>query len=419
MTGMVSLYLRSRIATTLAGLAGFVAIIAGVSVASNLDLDIFPSPEDAPTISLSATFNDVDTIDEAEAAVAEVEDSIKAVVGDDLDRVMFFDVDLLGASIQLDLVDGHSRPASEITESLETELATLTVASVAANTGSPPTVAFAATEDDLAALEAAVPAFLAAHPDADFAAVAPTAEVVSRWNDDPVIVAELVFADDADEQLFLDELGQAAEDGALVAGFTADRVTTTDPISEDQEESFGAMGVVFVFSVFAIALLLVVQFRSILLPGLILMAIPLSLPLLFPGLYGVGAEISFFVMLGISALIGIAVNNSILLIDYANQEVRTGADPVTAIIDALRIRFRPLVTATLTTVVGVYPLTTDPRFSGLAWDRDLRPDLVDHSRRDRVPRLLRDGADPSFGPAVVARATTGYSAAGVTPRRLR
>jgi multidrug efflux pump subunit AcrB len=150
-------------------------------------------------------------------------------------------------------------------------------------------------------------------------------------------------------------------------GITADHVDTSDPITEDQENSFGAMGLVFILSIFTIACLLVVQFRSLLLPGVILMAVPLALPLLFPGLLSVGADLSFFVMLGISALIGIAVNNSIMLIDYANQEIRRGAEPVAAIMEALHIRFRPLVIAALTTVVGVYPLTTDPQFSGLAW----------------------------------------------------
>jgi len=88
----------------------------------------------------------------------------------------------------------------------------------------------------------------------------------------------------------------------------------------------------------------------------------------FGGLLLTGNVISFFVMLGMLGLIGIAVNNTILLTDFANQERRGGADRKTAIEVAIRRRFRPLVATSLTTVAGVLPLAlSDPFWEALGF----------------------------------------------------
>ncbi len=108
-------------------------------------------------------------------------------------------------------------------------------------------------------------------------------------------------------------------------------------------------------------LLLVIQFRSLVQPPLILLAIPFS----FFGMFGMlaltGNTLSFFVVVGFIALTGVVVNNTILLIDAANQNRRDGMRPGAAIGDAVTRRFRPLVATTLTTVVGLVPLArSDP-----------------------------------------------------------
>ena len=73
-------------------------------------------------------------------------------------------------------------------------------------------------------------------------------------------------------------------------------------------------------------------------------------------------------MLGLIGLIGIAVNNTILLVDFANQERDLGHDRRTAISTAVRKRFRPLVATSFTTVGGLLPLAlSDPFWEGLAF----------------------------------------------------
>ena len=73
-------------------------------------------------------------------------------------------------------------------------------------------------------------------------------------------------------------------------------------------------------------------------------------------------------MIGFFGLIGIAVNNTILLTDYANQERRNGMPIVESISEATKKRFRPLLTTSLTTVAALLPLAlSDPFWEALAF----------------------------------------------------
>jgi multidrug efflux pump subunit AcrB len=73
-------------------------------------------------------------------------------------------------------------------------------------------------------------------------------------------------------------------------------------------------------------------------------------------------------MLGVFALIGISLNNTILLTDYANQSQKEGKKPVEAIAGAIRERLRPLLTTSITSVLALLPLAlNDPFWEGLAY----------------------------------------------------
>ena len=78
--------------------------------------------------------------------------------------------------------------------------------------------------------------------------------------------------------------------------------------------------------------------------------------------------LSFLAVVGFIALIGVAVNNTILLVDAANQERQQGATAGEAIGSAVTSRFRPLVATTVTTVVGLLPLSlADPFWESLGF----------------------------------------------------
>ena len=131
--------------------------------------------------------------------------------------------------------------------------------------------------------------------------------------------------------------------------------------------SFKSLALVFPIALVLIYILLVFQFRSLAQPLLIFMAIPFSLLGVFAGLYYTKNTISFFSMLGLIGLTGISVNNTILLTDFANQERALGANPIDAISRAVRKRFRPLLTTTLTTIFALLPLAlSDPFWEALA-----------------------------------------------------
>jgi HAE1 family hydrophobic/amphiphilic exporter-1 len=121
-------------------------------------------------------------------------------------------------------------------------------------------------------------------------------------------------------------------------------------------ESFSSLGAALGLSLMLIYVILVVQFESLRWPLVILLALPpLSLgPALALNLMGL--PLSALVLLGSVVLIGMAVNTSILLVDYANQLRRTGLAPVEALTQAALVRRRPIVMTTLTTILGTLPL---------------------------------------------------------------
>jgi multidrug efflux pump subunit AcrB len=136
----------------------------------------------------------------------------------------------------------------------------------------------------------------------------------------------------------------------------------------DNQDSFKSMLVAFPVLLVAMFLLLAFQFRSLLQPLLIFAAIPYSFLGVAAGLYYTNNPLSFFVMIGFFALIGIAVNNTILLTDYANQARAEGKRPIDAMSLAITERFRPLIATSLTSVVALVPLAlTDPFWESLAY----------------------------------------------------
>ena len=139
-------------------------------------------------------------------------------------------------------------------------------------------------------------------------------------------------------------------------------------LESDNQEAFAALPFAFLIALGAMTLVLILQFRSATQWMLVFTAIPFSFFGMFGGLLLTGNPLSFFVMLGVLGLIGIAVNNSILLVDFANQEVARGSEINAAISTALRRRFRPLVATSLTTVGGLLPLAlSDPFWEALAF----------------------------------------------------
>jgi len=188
----------------------------------------------------------------------------------------------------------------------------------------------------------------------------------------------------AETQTFLESRFGADELASF--GLEADALGFDFGLESDNQESFASMPRAFGLALLMMLVLLVFQFRSSIQWLLVFLAIPFSFFGVFGGLLLTNNQISFFVMLGLLGLIGIAVNNTILLTDFANQERRNGADRNDAIETAMRRRFRPLVATSLTVSFPFYYLAFE-------WLRDkIRTPW-------RAKGLRPAGADVELNPA--------------------
>jgi HAE1 family hydrophobic/amphiphilic exporter-1 len=126
--------------------------------------------------------------------------------------------------------------------------------------------------------------------------------------------------------------------------------------NEDIAQSFTDMFLAMILAVFLIAALMVLQFNSFKQMAIIILSIPLALIGVFPGLALFALPLSFPGIIGIVALVGIVVNNAIILIDTINTNIKAGLEPKEAIVAAGKSRLEPILLTTITTVFGLLPL---------------------------------------------------------------
>ena len=125
---------------------------------------------------------------------------------------------------------------------------------------------------------------------------------------------------------------------------------------ETIRETNREMGIVLALAVFLVFVVLAVQYEKISNPLVIMTAAPLATAGSAAALWLSGTPISAPVFLGTVLLVGIVVNNAILLVEYIERQRRAGQDLTEAVVEAGGIRLRPILMTTLTTVVGMLPL---------------------------------------------------------------
>jgi len=131
-------------------------------------------------------------------------------------------------------------------------------------------------------------------------------------------------------------------------------------------ETFRDMGAAYGVGLIFIYLLVVAQFRSYAVPLVIMAPIPLTIIGVMPGHALLGANFTATSMIGMIALAGIIVRNSILLVDFINTEISAGRPLTEAVIRAASIRARPIVLTALAAMIGALFILDDPIFNGLA-----------------------------------------------------
>ena len=131
-------------------------------------------------------------------------------------------------------------------------------------------------------------------------------------------------------------------------------------------ETFRDMGIAYAVGLILIYLLVVAQFRSYLTPLIIMAPIPLTVIGVMPGHALLGAQFTATSMIGMIALAGIIVRNSILLVDFVKLEVAQGRDFEKAIVRAGATRAKPILLTALAAMLGALFILDDPIFNGLA-----------------------------------------------------
>ncbi len=133
---------------------------------------------------------------------------------------------------------------------------------------------------------------------------------------------------------------------------------------EEKKLAFANLGSAALLAVLFIFIVLLWQFRSFFQPLIVFTALPLAAIGSFYMLWLVGESFSFMAFVGLISLIGIAVNNSIMLVEFANQQRAGGMELKEAAETAAQIRLTPVLLTTLTTIFGLLPLTL---FGGAMW----------------------------------------------------
>ncbi|MCC6459544.1 MAG: efflux RND transporter permease subunit [Saprospiraceae bacterium] len=138
---------------------------------------------------------------------------------------------------------------------------------------------------------------------------------------------------------------------------------------ETSQRSFGGMGTIIMITIFGLLAVLILEFKTFRSTIIVLSVIPLGIIGAVLALLATGYPFSFTVAVGLIALMGIEVKNSILLVDFTNQLRKEGRGLDEAIQEAGEIRFVPILLTSLTAIGGLMPLAIEenPLYSPLAY----------------------------------------------------
>jgi multidrug efflux pump subunit AcrB len=374
-----------------------VFIFFGSLLAKNLEFNIFPAPKDGREIRVAVEARNKEraSIQATESVADAVLADIKNSAGNEIERISllsqlgFADRDSFGATIVLVPIEERDKTsvvlAHELESVLQNNFQDYIVHAEPAGVG-PPAGVFTVRIRAGESLEGAnslandIREFLASATlqrvdgtTAQFTDIQVTpAVVVSRSQDDRVLSVSAGFdATDVSTLVSLaqDEVEtQFTNETVKKYGLSENAIEFDFGQEEENQDSFSSMGKAAIPLFFAMIILMALLFRSVLQAFLILTALPFAFFGVMAGLSLTNNAISFFTMLGVFALIGISVNNAILLTDYANQERDKGATAAEAMAHALRMRLRPLVTTSVTSILALLPLAlNDPFWEGIAY----------------------------------------------------
>jgi len=126
--------------------------------------------------------------------------------------------------------------------------------------------------------------------------------------------------------------------------------------SRELEDSGTALYFAFVLALIVVYMVLAAQFESLIHPFTVLMAVPLAVSGALVTLFVMNSTLNLYSQIGMILLIGLASKNSILLVEYANQLKAKGLNSIEAVLEAGRIRLRPILMTSVATIAGASPI---------------------------------------------------------------
>ncbi|MCB5161687.1 efflux RND transporter permease subunit [Marinomonas algarum] len=138
--------------------------------------------------------------------------------------------------------------------------------------------------------------------------------------------------------------------------------------AEESAETFGSAGAMLVVALIIVLGVLVIVFDSFKQALILMVTMPLALIGTFLGFWLTGLSLSFFAIIGVIALIGIVANNGIVMVDTMNKRLQIGASVAEAAAEGAAARLRPILTTSITTIVGLIPLAIgSPMYAPLCY----------------------------------------------------
>ena len=175
---------------------------------------------------------------------------------------------------------------------------------------------------------------------------------ISHSNGIRSIVVNAVFDEDYNSTFVAQDLDEIMEEYELPSGYELE-------IQGENEEIMEALGTLVLAAALAIALIYMImasQFQSLSYPLIIMFTIPLAFTGGFAILFFAGMPVSVVAMIGFIILVGVVVNNGIVLVDYTNQLRDSGMSTMDALLEAGKTRLRPIIMTALTTVLALSTL---------------------------------------------------------------
>jgi multidrug efflux pump subunit AcrB len=137
---------------------------------------------------------------------------------------------------------------------------------------------------------------------------------------------------------------------------------------ESSQESFGGLGTIIMLTIFGLLAILILEFKTFKSTFIVLSVIPMGIIGAILALYVTGETMSFVASIGMIALAGIEIKNSILMVDYTNSLREKGMGLYEAVMDGAETRFLPILLTSLTAIGGLIPIVLErsPLISPLA-----------------------------------------------------